>query len=158
MPGSNGSTDCSGRASFLEASALVPAFNPCAVQDVQEELAQVARSVNDKVTGGEAWQLPLYTVERGLAVDASSGLGSSPQVWWGVTLLLCSAPLLMAFTPGRMLSTLWNLPCIDVQYAAETTYFKVPFEEVPDLVAGRRVLLKRGFAYVPREQVRTCPP
>eukprot|EP00898_Chlorokybus_atmophyticus_P008059 jgi/Chlat1/8254/Chrsp77S07677 len=32
-------------------------------------------------------------------------------------------------------------------------YLKVPFQEVPELVAGRRVLLKKGFAYVPHDQL-----
>jgi DNA primase large subunit len=30
---------------------------------------------------------------------------------------------------------------------------KVPFEEVPDLVAGRRVFLSKGYAYVAMSQV-----
>lgn len=38
--------------------------------------------------------------------------------------------------------------------AAESVYYKVPFEDVPELVAGRRVLLSKGWAYVPRDQVR----
>ncbi|GMH36669.1 hypothetical protein BSKO_04542 [Bryopsis sp. KO-2023] len=32
-------------------------------------------------------------------------------------------------------------------------FYKVPFERVPELVAGRKVFLKKGFAYVPRDQV-----
>ncbi|KAF3323647.1 putative DNA primase large subunit [Carex littledalei] len=35
----------------------------------------------------------------------------------------------------------------------ETVFYKVPFEDVPDLVAGRRVFLLKGFAFVPRNQV-----
>ncbi|KAJ6846080.1 putative DNA primase large subunit isoform X1 [Iris pallida] len=35
----------------------------------------------------------------------------------------------------------------------DSTYFKAPFEEVPDLVGGRRVFLLKGFAYVPMNQV-----
>lgn len=31
---------------------------------------------------------------------------------------------------------------------------QVPFEEVPELVASRRVFLQRGNAFVPRDQVR----
>jgi hypothetical protein len=38
--------------------------------------------------------------------------------------------------------------------AADSVYYNVPFEDVPaELVAGRRVLLRKGWAYVPREQV-----
>ena len=33
--------------------------------------------------------------------------------------------------------------------------FKVPFEEVPDLVASRRVFLSKGYAYVAMSQVCT---
>ncbi|KAK6922432.1 DNA primase large subunit, eukaryotic/archaeal [Dillenia turbinata] len=36
---------------------------------------------------------------------------------------------------------------------ADTTFFKVPFEEVPDLVAGRRVYIHKGHAYVAMNQV-----
>jgi len=32
---------------------------------------------------------------------------------------------------------------------------KVPFEEVPDLVASRRVFLSKGYAYVAMSQVCT---
>jgi DNA primase large subunit len=38
---------------------------------------------------------------------------------------------------------------------AESSFYKVPFEEVPELVASRRVFLQRGNAFVPRDQVRT---
>jgi DNA primase large subunit len=31
---------------------------------------------------------------------------------------------------------------------------QVPFERVPDLVAGRRVLLRGGWAYVSRHEAR----
>lgn len=34
------------------------------------------------------------------------------------------------------------------------TIFQVPFTAVPDLIATRKVLLKGGFAYVGREQVK----
>ncbi|KAL3680139.1 hypothetical protein R1sor_023095 [Riccia sorocarpa] len=33
------------------------------------------------------------------------------------------------------------------------TFYKVPFEEVPELVSARRVYLQRGFAFVPRDQL-----
>ncbi|GAQ82103.1 Eukaryotic-type DNA primase large subunit [Klebsormidium nitens] len=36
---------------------------------------------------------------------------------------------------------------------AESVYYKVPFEDVPELVAGRKVLLSKGWAYVPRDQL-----
>ncbi|XP_010250659.1 PREDICTED: probable DNA primase large subunit [Nelumbo nucifera] len=36
---------------------------------------------------------------------------------------------------------------------ADTTFFKVPFEEVPDLVSGRRVFILKGYAYVAMNQV-----
>ncbi|XP_019704573.1 probable DNA primase large subunit [Elaeis guineensis] len=36
---------------------------------------------------------------------------------------------------------------------AETIFFKVPFEEVPELVASRRVFLLKGYAYVAMNQV-----
>ncbi|XP_020106509.1 probable DNA primase large subunit isoform X1 [Ananas comosus] len=35
----------------------------------------------------------------------------------------------------------------------DTIFFKVPFEEVPDLVGSRRVFILKGFAYVPMNQV-----
>ncbi|KAJ3675778.1 hypothetical protein LUZ60_004820 [Juncus effusus] len=35
----------------------------------------------------------------------------------------------------------------------ETVFYKAPFEDVSDLVSGRRVFLQKGFAYVPRTQV-----
>ena len=31
--------------------------------------------------------------------------------------------------------------------------YQVPFEEVPELVSGRRVFIQKGFAYVPSNQV-----
>lgn len=36
---------------------------------------------------------------------------------------------------------------------ADTIFYKVPFEEVPELVAGRRVFLLKGYAYVAMNQV-----
>ncbi|KAG6490918.1 hypothetical protein ZIOFF_052250 [Zingiber officinale] len=36
---------------------------------------------------------------------------------------------------------------------ADTLFFKAPFEEVPELFAGRRVFLQKGFAYVAMHQV-----
>lgn len=36
---------------------------------------------------------------------------------------------------------------------AESSFYKVPFEEVPELVASRRVFLQRGNAFVPRDQL-----
>ncbi|KAK9108518.1 hypothetical protein Syun_024529 [Stephania yunnanensis] len=38
-------------------------------------------------------------------------------------------------------------------HTAETLFFKVPFEEVPELVAGRKVFIHKGFAYVAMHQV-----
>jgi DNA primase large subunit len=41
----------------------------------------------------------------------------------------------------------------------EEGYFKVDWERVPELVEGRKVLLKRGVAYVPvREQISLVVP
>ncbi|PPD93245.1 hypothetical protein GOBAR_DD09809 [Gossypium barbadense] len=37
--------------------------------------------------------------------------------------------------------------------AADAIFYKVPFEEVPDLVAGRRVFIHKGHAYVAINQV-----
>ncbi|KAF8100031.1 hypothetical protein N665_0232s0006 [Sinapis alba] len=37
--------------------------------------------------------------------------------------------------------------------AVEAVYYKVPFEEVPDLVAGRRVLIQKGYAFVAGSQL-----
>lgn len=37
--------------------------------------------------------------------------------------------------------------------SADVDYFRVPFEEAIDLVGHRRVLLRDGFAFVPREQL-----
>ncbi|CAI5975692.1 unnamed protein product [Closterium sp. NIES-64] len=42
-----------------------------------------------------------------------------------------------------------NLPVPNV----DSVFYKVPFEEVPDLVASRRVYLEKGFAFVPRDQL-----
>ncbi|KAH9314484.1 hypothetical protein KI387_023111 [Taxus chinensis] len=36
---------------------------------------------------------------------------------------------------------------------AESIFFKVPFEEVPELVSNRRIFLQRGHAYVPMGQI-----
>ncbi|CAM6091310.1 unnamed protein product [Calypogeia fissa] len=36
---------------------------------------------------------------------------------------------------------------------ADTAFCKVPFEEVPELVASRRVYLQQGYAFVPRTQL-----
>ncbi|CAN0907622.1 Probable DNA primase large subunit [Linum grandiflorum] len=38
-------------------------------------------------------------------------------------------------------------------FAADAIFYKVPFEEVPELVAGRRVFLRLGYAYVAMSQV-----
>ncbi|KAK8363038.1 hypothetical protein V6Z12_A03G137000 [Gossypium hirsutum] len=37
--------------------------------------------------------------------------------------------------------------------AADAIFYKVPFEEVPDLVSGRRVFIHKGHAYVAMNQV-----
>ncbi|KAJ0256166.1 DNA primase large subunit [Hirschfeldia incana] len=37
--------------------------------------------------------------------------------------------------------------------SVDAVYYKVPFEEVPDLVAGRRVLIQKGFAFVAGSQL-----
>lgn len=37
--------------------------------------------------------------------------------------------------------------------ADNAVYYKVPFQEVPELVAGRKVFLLRGMAFVPRDQL-----
>ncbi|KAH6806973.1 DNA primase [Perilla frutescens var. frutescens] len=37
--------------------------------------------------------------------------------------------------------------------SADTIYYKVPFEQVPDLVASRRVFIMKGYAYVAMNQV-----
>ncbi|BDA49539.1 DNA primase large subunit [Coccomyxa sp. Obi] len=39
------------------------------------------------------------------------------------------------------------------QSASRDAFFKVPFEQVPDLVSSRRVLLRGGWAFVSRQQV-----
>lgn len=45
-------------------------------------------------------------------------------------------------------------PGLRKQDVEEGGWFKVDFEKVPELVEGRRVLLKRGKAYVPvKEQL-----
>lgn len=53
IPSFNG---CSAQKGHINAGPKVcsPSSNPCDLQEVQEELAQVARSVNDKVTGGKS--------------------------------------------------------------------------------------------------------
>lgn len=38
------------------------------------------------------------------------------------------------------------------------TQMKVPFEEVPELVAGRRVFIHKGYAYVAMNQVSILIP
>ncbi|CAG7903843.1 unnamed protein product [Brassica rapa] len=40
-----------------------------------------------------------------------------------------------------------------LSFAVEAVYYKVPFEEVPDLVAGRRVLIQKGHAFVAGSQL-----
>ncbi|KAI3467733.1 hypothetical protein Pfo_024396 [Paulownia fortunei] len=40
-----------------------------------------------------------------------------------------------------------------VSSSADTIYYKVPFEQVPDLVASRRVYILKGYAYVAMYQV-----
>lgn len=42
---------------------------------------------------------------------------------------------------------------VSVARSGDVEYFRVPFEEAIDLVGQRRVLLRDGFAYVPREQL-----
>ncbi|KAK4597584.1 hypothetical protein RGQ29_015205 [Quercus rubra] len=37
--------------------------------------------------------------------------------------------------------------------AADAIFYKVPFEEVPELVAGRRVFIHKGYAYIAMNQV-----
>ncbi|KAL0421583.1 UNVERIFIED_CONTAM: putative DNA primase large subunit, partial [Sesamum latifolium] len=37
--------------------------------------------------------------------------------------------------------------------SADTIFYKVPFEQVPDLVASRRVFILKGYAYVAMNQV-----
>ncbi|EFJ31371.1 hypothetical protein SELMODRAFT_88080 [Selaginella moellendorffii] len=39
------------------------------------------------------------------------------------------------------------------QVSNSKMYYKVPFEDVPELVSGRKVYLRRGEAFVPREQL-----
>lgn len=41
----------------------------------------------------------------------------------------------------------------DDPYTAEAIFYKVPFEEVPELVSGRKVYIKEGYAYVAMSQV-----
>ncbi|GFP99472.1 probable DNA primase large subunit [Phtheirospermum japonicum] len=42
---------------------------------------------------------------------------------------------------------------IGQQGSTDTIYYKVPFEQVPDLVASRRVFILKGYAYVAMNQV-----
>lgn len=37
--------------------------------------------------------------------------------------------------------------------ASDAVFYKVPFEEVPELVAGRKVFIRKGYAYVAMNQV-----
>lgn len=45
-----------------------------------------------------------------------------------------------------------QLGCV-IYFSAFPSPMKVPFEEVPELVAGRKVLLQKGHAYVAMNQV-----
>lgn len=42
-----------------------------------------------------------------------------------------------------------------VKEVAETTYFKIPFQEATDLIASRQCFVKKGFAYVPMSKIVT---
>jgi DNA primase large subunit len=41
---------------------------------------------------------------------------------------------------------------LDVEFVKNTTFYKVPFEQVLELVSKRAVLLRDGFAYVPESE------
>ena len=41
----------------------------------------------------------------------------------------------------------------DIDQVDSVDFYKVPFTDVLDLVRGRRVFLKQGFAYVPRQEL-----
>ncbi|KAK0573255.1 hypothetical protein LWI29_005057 [Acer saccharum] len=49
----------------------------------------------------------------------------------------------------RALMAKFDLPC----KAVSSAEFEVPFEEVPELIAGRRVYIHKGYAYVAMNQV-----
>ncbi|KAH9708131.1 DNA primase large subunit [Citrus sinensis] len=57
--------------------------------------------------------------------------------------------LLRSSEAKRALMAEFDLPC----KAISRTEFEVPFEEVPELVAGRRVYIHKGHAYVAMHQV-----
>ncbi|XP_044488763.1 probable DNA primase large subunit [Mangifera indica] len=42
---------------------------------------------------------------------------------------------------------------VQTRPTADSIYYQVPFEEVPELVAGRRVFIHKGYAYVAMDQV-----
>ena len=48
--------------------------------------------------------------------------------------------------------TAMQLGCL-IYISSFPSLMKVPFEEVPELVAGRRVFLQKGHAYVAMNQV-----
>jgi hypothetical protein len=41
----------------------------------------------------------------------------------------------------------------EISAGRRTVFYKVPFAAVPDLIGGRRVLLRAGMAYVGQDQV-----
>ncbi|EFN53581.1 hypothetical protein CHLNCDRAFT_8099, partial [Chlorella variabilis] len=55
----------------------------------------------------------------------------------------------------KLLQVLMSLPGVKATAGMVTadSFYKVPFEQVPDLVASRRVYLQAGFAYVSRDQM-----
>ncbi|RVW73588.1 putative DNA primase large subunit [Vitis vinifera] len=56
------------------------------------------------------------------------------------------------FKKGMGISLLTRLGCL-IYKSSFPSLMKVPFEEVPELVAGRRVFLQKGHAYVAMNQV-----
>ena len=52
----------------------------------------------------------------------------------------------------RSIFTAMQLGCV-IYISSFPSLMKVPFEEVPELVAGRKVFLQKGNAYVAMNQV-----
>ncbi|RVW27266.1 putative DNA primase large subunit [Vitis vinifera] len=99
-------------------------------ESVKEKLGQVARSFGQSLPSADA----IY-FKKGM----------------GISLLTRKIKRLNKRTLNSMLTAM-QLGCL-IYKSSFPSLMKVPFEEVPELVAGRRVFLQKGHAYVAMNQV-----